>query len=178
MQQFNLQDTGKPLADTDVIPDMGAADPLGAASITARVEAILTLTRQLTGLLVKEMGMLKSRRPSALRETESEKRRLSVLYAKEMRAIQMRPELLEGATSVQKARMREVSDAFKTCLAEHLRTLTRSRAVREAMIVAIGEEVNRMRQPSPGYHRSGNVAAISMAAHKPVSAAIAIDRSI
>lgn len=178
MPQTALAESGMPDPDMNTAPDMGTTDPLGATSVNGRIAAILTLTQQLTGLLVKEMAMLKTRRASALRETEPEKRRLSVLYAKEMRAIQMRPELLAGATPTQKARLREAAVAFKACLMEHIRVLARSRAVREAMIVAVGEELNRMRQPPSGYPRRANVTANSLSAGRPVSAAIALDRSV
>ncbi|MFZ5915232.1 MAG: hypothetical protein ACOY17_13515 [Pseudomonadota bacterium] len=178
MSQYALTENTAPLTQTDTPSDMGAADPLGTTSISSRVAAILALTQQLTGLLAKEIGMLKTRRPSALRETETEKRRLSMLYAQEMRAIQMRPELLAGATPEQKARLREVADAFKACLAEHIRALTRSRVVREAMIVAVGEELNRRRQPPANYQRSGNGPAKDVIANKPAVSAIAVDRSI
>ncbi|MFZ5914213.1 MAG: hypothetical protein ACOY17_08325, partial [Pseudomonadota bacterium] len=70
MSQYALTEDTAPLTQTDTPSDMGAADPLGTTSISSRVAAILALTQQLTGLLAKEIGMLKTRRPSALRETE------------------------------------------------------------------------------------------------------------
>lgn len=132
-----------------------AVDPLGTTNLRDRIQAILSLTTQLTALITAETNMLKSRRGSSLRETEDEKRRLSALYAREMRAIKARPELLAGATPKQKEILRTASSAFRACIATHVRTLARVRAVTEAMVVAIGEELSLRQQPVTSYKRPG-----------------------
>lgn len=102
-----MQNPAMPMA----MPQAVAVDPLGTTSVNERVNAILSLTHQLTGLITTETALLKSRRAAALRETEAEKSRLSGLYAREMRAIQMRPELLAGAT-VKQTEMLQAASAL------------------------------------------------------------------
>jgi len=157
--------------------EMVSIDPLGTASVNERVRAILNLTRQLTDLILSETSLLKTRRAAALRETEAEKNRLSSLYAREMRAIQMRPELLAGASAEQKSMLKRASTEFRDCVVTHVRALARIRAVSEGLVVAIGEELDRMRKPvtsykGPGGPRMKNTGAI------PQSAAFGYDRSI
>ena len=157
--------------------ETAAVDPLGTSSVDERVRAILILTDRLTRIISSETALLKSRRPSALRETEAEKTRLSGLYAREMRAIKARPELLAGIGAQQKDMLHKASVAFKSCAATHVRTLARIRAVSESLIVAIGEELGRMRKPMTRY--SGPSAP---GAHKPTAIphmpAFGFDRSV
>lgn len=154
-----------------------AVDPLGAASTDERVHAILTLTQRLTNLITAETDLLKKHRAAALRGTEAEKNQLSTLYAREMRAIQMRPELLAGATRKQKEMLRDSATAFKACVTKHVRTLARIRAVSEGLVVAIGEEMARMRQPVTTYSAPGRPS-IKSAALVPQAPAFGFDRSI
>ncbi len=154
-----------------------AVDPLGTATVDARVNAILSLTSQLTGLITLETALLKSRRAAALRETEAEKKRLSSLYAREMRAIKARPELLAGVNARQKDMLHSASVAFKACVVTHVRTLARIRAVSEGLVVAIGEELNRRRKPMTSY-KGPNGPAMNRAAGASYSPAFGFDRSI
>ncbi len=159
------------------LQEVVSIDPLGTTNVNERVRAILNLTRQLTDLILSETRLLKTRRAAALRETEAEKNRLSSLYAREMRAIQMRPELLAGASVEQKSMLKRVSTEFRASVVTQVRALARIRAVSEGLVVAIGEELDRMRTPMTSYKgpngpRMKNTAAI------PQSAAFGFDRSI
>ena len=154
-----------------------AIDPLGTTTVAERVQAILALTQQLTGLINAETALLKSRRGSALRESEEEKRRLSALYAREMRAIKARPELLAGATARQKEQLRTVASAFRACIATHVRTLARVRAVTEGMVVAIGEELSKRQNPQTSYKRPGDAAHAKSGA-MPSAPAFGFDRNV
>lgn len=157
----------------DAVP----VDPLGTASLNERVRAILNLTQELTRLLTLETNLLKTRRAAALRETEAEKNRLSALYAREMRAIQMRPELLAGASAEQKTMLKAASTEFRACVVKHVRTLSRIRAVSEGLVVAIGEELDRLRKPITSYKGPGSPM-MRNATAIPQSAAFGFDRSI
>lgn len=157
--------------------DAVAVDPIGAASTDERVNAILTLTQRLTNLILAETALLKKHRAAALQATEAEKNHLSTLYAREMRAIQMRPELLSGASRKQKEMLRDSAAAFRTCVVKHARTLARIRAVSEGLVVAIGEEMARLRQPVTAYKAPGRPG-IKRAAPVPQAPAFGFDCSI
>ena len=154
-----------------------AVDPLGTSTLEGRVNAILTLTRQLTDLITSENTLLRSRRAASLRETETEKTRLSSLYAREMRAIHARPELLAGINARQKEMLHSASVAFKACVVTHVRTLARIRAVSEGLVVAIGEELSRMHKPVTSY-KGPNAATLNRGAVTAPSPAFGFDRSI
>ena len=158
-------------------PESNAVDPLGAASLDARVDAILSLTQQLTKLVSSETAQLKTRRASVLRESEAEKTRLSTLYAREMRAIDARPELLAGINPRQKKTLRAASEAFRACVVTHVRAIARIRAVSEGLLVAIGEELNRRNKPMTSY-KGPNGPAYSRAAAGMPAPALGFDRSI
>jgi len=154
-----------------------AVDPLGTTTLEARVNAILTLTRQLTNLITSENASLQARRATCLRETETEKTRLSSLYAREMRAIHARPELLAGINARQKEMLHSASVAFKACVVTQVRMLARIRAVSEGLVVAIGEELNRMRKPVTSY-KGPNASRLNKGANTAHSSAFGFDRSI
>lgn len=157
--------------------ESAAVDPLGTAGLNERVQAILSLTGQLTSLITSETALLKTRRASGLRETEQEKTRLSTLYAREMRAIQARPELLAGISGKQKEMLHSASVAFRDCVVTHARTLSRIRAVSEGLIVAVGEELNRLRKPMTSYKGPAGPK-MKNACPAPQSPALGYDRSI
>lgn len=159
------------------IQETVAVDPLGTSTLEARVNAILTLTRQLTDLINSENTLLRSRRAASLRETETEKTRLSSLYAREMRAIHARPELLAGINARQKEMLHSASVAFKACVVTQVRMLARIRAVSEGLVVAIGEELSRMRKPMISY-KNPNAAMHNRGAATAHSPAFGFDRSI
>ncbi|MEQ1889582.1 MAG: hypothetical protein ABL951_10445 [Alphaproteobacteria bacterium] len=159
------------------MPHAVDVDPLGTTSVNERVNAILSLTHQLSSLITSETSLLKSRRAAALRETEAEKSRLSALYAREMRAIQMRPELLAGATGKQTEMLRAASVAFRACVVTHVRTLARIRSVSEGLIVAIGEELGRLRKPMTSY-RGPSMTMIKSISAVPQTPVFGFDRSI
>lgn len=154
-----------------------AVDPLGTTSLEERVNAILTLTRQLTNLITSENASLRTRRAACLRETETEKNRLSTLYAREMRAIHARPELLAGINTKQKEILHSASSAFKACVVTQVRTLARMRAVSEGLVVAIGEELSRMRSPVTHY-KGPNASKLNKGPNTAHSPAFGFDRSI
>lgn len=131
-------------------------DPLGTSSLGDRVEIILTLTRQLSELIGEETEQLKARRPSNLRHTEERKFQLSTLYAREMRAIQARPQLLHGVSAAQKQALRTAAEKFQEAVTGHARRLVRTSAVTKALVVAIGEELTKRRQPATRYGASGS----------------------
>lgn len=158
-------------------PEAAAVDPLGTTSLDARVNAILSLTQQLTKLISSENALLKNRRASVLRESEAEKTRLSTLYAREMRAIDARPQLLAGITARQRDALRTASEAFRACVVTHVRAIARIRAVSEGLVVAIGEELNRRSKPVTSY-KGPNQPAYNRAAASTPAQAFGFDRSI
>ena len=134
----------------------GAVDPLGTDNLAQRVEVILSLTSQLAALIELETAQLEQHRPSQLRHTEEKKAQLSTLYARQMRAIQTRPQLLLGMTEAQKQALRQTAEKFQGIVADNARRLVRASAVTKALVVAIGEELHIRRQPSARYGASGN----------------------
>lgn len=126
-------------------------DPLGTGNLTQRIHLILELTQELTGLIESETALLKKHRPSELRLTEVKKSKLSSLYAREMRAIQARPQLLQGATHEQKQSLHRAAEDFQAIMLTHTRRLVHTRAVTESLVIAIGEELSNRRSPATRY---------------------------
>ncbi len=133
-----------------------AFDPLGTSNLADRIEIILTLTSQLSELIEAETEQLRLHRPAMLRHTEEKKAQLSTLYARQMRAIQARPELLQGTTPAQKQALRTAAEKFQATVTNNARRLVRTNAVTKALIVAIGEELTKRRAPTTRYGASGH----------------------
>lgn len=166
----------QPASPEPPVSETGAVDPLGAGSTSERVEMIQLLTDDLSELLETETALIEAHQSSRLRETEEKKARLSGLYAREMRAISARPELLQGISATQKQGLHSAASTFDTILHKHARALSRSRAVTEGLVRAIGDEVARLRQPVTSYARPGRQPKTPMNHTAP--AALSLDQSI
>lgn len=164
---------------TTISHDSKGVDPLGTDNVADRIEMILQLTGELCGLIEAETTHLEHHRPSELSQSEAKKAQLSALYAREMRAISARPELLHGATSAQKQSLQESAENFRATVANHTRRLVHARVVTEALVVAVGEELNKRRNPATRYAKPyGKSGALNSASMRPATIAFSHDRSI
>lgn len=159
--------------------DSQGIDPLGTDNLADRIENILQLTGELTALIELETSHLKQHRPSELSHSEMKKTKLSSLYAREMRAIGARPELLHGASAAQKKILRSTTEALHATVANHTRRLVQMRSVTEALVVAVGEELTKRRNPETRYaRRYGQAGVLDSASARPATSAFSHDRSI
>ena len=124
---------------------------LAAANPTDRVEQLIILTERLTDIIMNEIAALKDRRPSEIKEFETEKAKLARAYSHEMQLIGRQRSLIEGVAKDLTQKLKATTAAFREALAQHQALLSSARDVTEGMIKSIAEEVAAKKKPVVGY---------------------------
>lgn len=131
--------------------------PLAAQSPTDRVEQLIILTERLTEIILREIGFLKDRRPSELKEFENEKTKLARIYSHEMQLINKQRGLIEGVKAELMKLLKSATAAFRNALAQHSAILTSARSITEGMVKSIAEQVAAKRNPVIAYTKQANL---------------------
>jgi len=121
----------------------------------SRIDTILEITRRLTALLEREIGLIEAKTPSRLTELEVERSRLSLLYSREMQAVAASPVEFRTLPQDRLALLREETKAFQGLLSSHQRLVSRMRRVTEGIVKTIAEEASRQKNPRTGYAPTG-----------------------
>jgi hypothetical protein len=141
---------------------------------TGSLLTLISLTRQLTRIILEENSLLETRRPREAAHLNDEKERLKTAYEQELMAIHK----IGGLTAIPDAPMLRQLKAetrlFNEVLDTHKRILVRLRTVTESMVKAIGDEVNRINNPVQSY---GINAAIALRPNRPPTS-LALNRLI
>lgn len=125
----------------------------------SRIDTILDITRRLTALLEREIGMIEAKTPARLAEFEEERTRLSLLYGREMQAVAASPAAFGQLPKDRIAALREETKSFQGLLDRHQRLVSRMRRVTEGIVKTIADEASRQKSPRTGYAATGRAAA-------------------
>ncbi len=128
--------------------------PLAAQNPTDRVEQLIILTERLTGIILKEIGILRDRRPSDLKELEADKTKLARIYSQEMAMINKQRSLIEGVKDEIMQLLKKATAAFREALTEHHSILDSAKRITEDMVKSIADEVNAKRKPVITYGKT------------------------
>jgi hypothetical protein len=124
----------------------------------SRIDTILDITRRLTALLEREIGLIEAKTPARLAEMEDERTRLSLLYGREMQAVAASPAEFQTLPQDRLALLRDETKIFHGLLSRHQRLVSRMRRVTEGIVKTIAEEASRQKSPRTGYAPSGRAA--------------------
>ena len=130
---------------------------LAASSPTDRVEQLIILTERLTDIIMNEIAALKDRRPSDIKEYETEKTKLARAYSHEMQLIHRQRNLIEGVARDLMQSLKAATAAFREALAQQQALLSSARTVTEGMIKSIAEEVAAKKKPVVGYGKHADL---------------------
>jgi hypothetical protein len=132
--------------------------PLQADTPADRADQLCALTERLTVLLDAETKLIQAQQPPLGGEEGEEKARLANLYRQEMSRIAADRGLIRSAPAPTLARLRTLTERFRTALSTHERALLGVKQVSEGLVKAIAEEVARVRGGGAGYGASGGYA--------------------
>jgi hypothetical protein len=116
------------------------------------VAELIQLTERLTAFVERELAVLKSGRPSALKTDDDERAMTLAIYTK--RCAAFKREIAPTLTADAKKRLSAATDKLRAALKEESRLLARFRFVSEGLIKAIADEV-AARQAPPTYAKAG-----------------------
>lgn len=146
------------------------------ADLPGPVSNFIKVTQQLTNLILREMDLLRDKRPKEVQALHGEKTRLTAEYRKMLGILRINErQLLGEATSKARSYVKQVTELFRQALADHARMITRMRDVCQGVVNAIGEEVNRQRRPVTPYGRD---ARLQYAGRSAPTQSLAVDASI
>ena len=125
---------------------------------TGPLAALITLTRQLTQVILEENRFLETRRPHQAAELHEEKGRLAVAYERELGTIAKNGGLAVITDAPMLRQLTQETRKFRETLDIHRRILVRLRTVSESMIKAIGDEIAKQNNPVQNYGGNATLA--------------------
>jgi hypothetical protein len=121
----------------------------------SRIDTILDITRRLTSLLEREIGLIEARTPARLSELEEERSRLALIYGREMQAVASSATEFRTLPQDRLALLRDETKTFQSLLGRHQRLVSRMRHVTEGIVKTIADEASRQKSPRAGYAPTG-----------------------
>ncbi len=118
-----------------------------------RVDNLIALTQQLTGLLDSETTLLETRRPSDIKSLNDEKAKISALYQREMAALKSNPRQIKELSPAKRDMLKQVTADFRGRTNQHLHLLKSFRHVSEGIVKSVADEVTAKDVPAAGYGR-------------------------
>lgn len=128
---------------------------------TGPLVTLISLTRQLSQVILEENRLLETRRPRDVAHLNEEKIRLNAAYEQEIMTIAKNGGLAAIPDAPMLRQLKQETRLFNEILDRHKRILVRLRTVTESMVKAIGDEVTKHNNPLQSY--GGNAAM----AHRP-----------
>lgn len=118
------------------------------------LDELLTVTTRLTDLMARENEILRSMKPSDIRDLQQDKAELTQSYERMMLAVQKDPSVLNKATPSLREALRSVTSRFSDVLSENERTLRAVRSVSERLMKTIVAAATEQRDAA-AYSKAG-----------------------
>jgi type II secretory pathway component HofQ len=128
---------------------MSTPDAAGGAN--AALEAIITLTDKLTGLLADQARAFEQHRPQDAAQALDEVSRLTNIYRTASAHVRSQPNMIENAPDDLRRRLLRATEAFDAVLGRQGRALAASKTVTEGLVKAIAEEIATKRGVGRAY---------------------------
>jgi hypothetical protein len=124
---------------------------MSATETDAALEAIVTLTERLTGLLADQARAFEQHRPQDAARAIDEVSRLTNVYRTASAHVRAQPKLIEDAPDALRRRLLQATEAFDAVLQRQGRALAASKTVTEGLVKAIAEEIATKRGVGRAY---------------------------
>ncbi|MAU42109.1 MAG: hypothetical protein CMF31_10875 [Kordiimonas sp.] len=113
--------------------------------------ALLAITQKLTALMDQENTLMKTHRPSQIKDIIDQKAALTEAYNGEMQSLQAAGGIKQITDAQLLRQLKQETDKFQNRLKKQHRLIQTAKDVSERMIKAIGNEVARQAQPVQNY---------------------------
>ena len=124
---------------------------MSAATPDAALDAIVTLTEKLTGLLADQARAFEQHRPQDAARDLEEVSRLTNVYRTAAAHVRSQPQMVENAPPALRQRLLRATEAFDAVLVRQGRALAASKTVTEGLVKAIAEEIATKRSVGQAY---------------------------
>lgn len=139
-----------------------------------QITDLLKTTGRLTGVLEREIEVLRAMRPAEIEALQQDKIALSTVYEAQIKSFAEQPGILEAMQPALRIEFETVIGKFQSTLAANERALRATRETSRRVLEAIAHEIDRKRHENAGYSADGYAATASKSASGP-PVSIAID---
>ncbi len=142
-------------------------------SESTRITDFLKITSRLTGVLEREIEMLRAMKPAEIQDLQQDKIVLTAAYEAQVKSLKDHPELLDNLTPALRAELKTVIGTFEKTLVKNEHALRAAKYMTERVLKAIADEVEKKRLENASYSANGQVERTSAAGgRQPVSVAV------
>ncbi len=116
-----------------------------------RVAVLLTLMRELEGVMRLENGMLREMKLGRMRQIQAEKAALAEAYEIELRGLRSAPETMAGLPDGVRQGLEQATRSFQAAARTNADALAAARTVVEGVVRLIGESLATVKPSRTGY---------------------------
>lgn len=124
---------------------------------TERVTDLLAVTSQLIGCMERELEMLRSLKPSELKQLQMDKAALADAYQAFTMALKEPGEDIAAVSQALREELTEATERFQGAVQDNLRALKAMRDVNERVMRAVVVALEEKRASVTGYNNRGGV---------------------
>jgi hypothetical protein len=118
------------------------------------LDDLMINSSRLADLMARENEILRSMRPSEIKDLQKDKAELAQRYEQHVLALQKDPAIIASASPAMRAKLRELSARFDAVLVENERRLRSLRSISEGLMKTIVGVVTEQ-QCAPAYSSAG-----------------------
>lgn len=122
-----------------------------------RVTELLAITSQLIGCMERELEMLRSLKPTELKQLQMDKVALADAYQAFTTALREPGEDIAAVNQALRAELTEATERFQVSVQDNLRALKAMRDVNERVMRAVVQALEEKRAAVTGYNSRGSV---------------------
>ena len=119
------------------------------------ISDLLRITSRLTGLLDREVEMLRAMKPTEIEALHQDKSALSAAYESQIKVLKANPAILRSITTELRADLKAKMKKFQAALSANQHRLRAAREATECALRAIADEVQAKTDKHTGYSAQG-----------------------
>lgn len=124
---------------------------------TTRMTELLAITSQLIGCMERELELMRSLKPTELKQLQMDKVALADAYQAFTMALKEPGEDLSSVNAALRDELTEATERFQTSVQDNLRALKAMRDVNERVMRAVVQALDEKRAAVTGYNNRGKV---------------------
>lgn len=124
---------------------------------TTRMTELLAITSQLIGCMERELELMRSLKPTELKQLQMDKVALADAYQAFTMALKEPGEDLSSVNAALRDELTEATERFQTSVQDNLRALKAMRDVNERVMRAVVQALDEKRAAVTGYNSRGKV---------------------
>lgn len=140
---------------------------------STRVTELLAITSQLIGCMERELELLRSLKPSELKQLQLDKVALADAYQAFTMALKEPGEDLASVNQALRDELTEATERFQGAVQDNLRALKAMRDVNERVMRAVVQALEEKRAAVTGYNARGSV---TKSRRQPASCPVAVQQ--